>query len=100
MGGLEEREAFRTDGQGRLRPQPLNGSENSPRELQDAMSVTVKQVGPAPGQPTTILAFEAAVIDWLPGARIPSWPGVLGDSNDEAGDTFAVRPVSPKRFAA
>jgi hypothetical protein len=56
--------------------------------------VTVKQVGPAPGQPITTLAFEAAVIDWLPGARIPSWPGVLGDSSNEAGDTFAVRPVS------
>ena len=38
----------------------------------------VKQVGPASGQPRTNLAFEAAVIDWLPGARIPSWPGVLG----------------------
>jgi hypothetical protein len=59
--------------------------------------VTVKQVGPAPGQPITTLAFEAVVIDWLPGARIPSWPGVLGDSNEEAEDTFAVRPVSPER---
>jgi len=59
--------------------------------------VMVKQVGPAPGQPTTIVAFEAAVIDWHPGARIPSWPGVLGDSSKEAGDTFAVRPVSLSR---
>jgi hypothetical protein len=33
-------------------------------------------------------------IDWLPGARIPTWPGVLGDRSNEAGDTFAVRPVS------
>jgi len=57
----------------------------------------VKQVGPAPGKPTTIVAFEAVDIDWLPGARIPSWPGVLGDSSKEAGDTFAVRPVSPPR---
>jgi len=57
----------------------------------------VKQVGPAPGQPITTLAFEAAVIDWLPGARIPSWPGVPRDSSNEAGDTFAVRPVSPER---
>jgi hypothetical protein len=57
--------------------------------------VMVKQVGPAPGQPRTIVAFEAVDIDWLPGARIPSWPGVLGDSSNEAGDTFAVRPVSP-----
>ena len=57
----------------------------------------VKQVGPAPGQPRTIVAFEAVDIDWLPGARIPSWPGVLGDSSNEAGDTFAVRPVSPPR---
>ena len=59
----------------------------------------MKQVGPAPGQPITTLAFEAAVIDWLPGARIPSWPGVPGGSSKEAGDTFAVRPVSPKRYA-
>ena len=51
------------------------------QELQDAKSVTVKQVGPAPGKPRTIVAFEAAVIDWLPSARIPSWPGVLGDSS-------------------
>ncbi len=57
------------------------------------MSVTVKQVGPAPGQPRTTLAFEAVVIDWLPGARIPSWPGALGGSYDEAGDTSAVRPA-------
>ena len=34
-----------------------------------------KQVGPAQGKPTTTMAFEAAVIDWLPWARIPSWPG-------------------------
>jgi hypothetical protein len=57
--------------------------------------VMVKQVGPAPGKPTTIVALEAADNDWLPGARIPSWPGVLGDSSKEAGDTFAVRPASP-----
>jgi len=59
--------------------------------------VTVKQVGPAPGKPRTNVAFEAAVIDWLPGARIPSWPGVPRDSSNEAGDTFAVRLISPKR---
>jgi hypothetical protein len=59
--------------------------------------VMVKQVGPAPGQARTIVAFEAVDIDWLPGARIPSWPGVLGDSSKEAEDTFAVRPVSPPR---
>ena len=53
----------------------------------------VKQVGPAQGKPITILAFEVAVIDWLPGARIPSWPGSPGGSIREAGDTFAVRPV-------
>jgi len=35
------------------------------------MSVTVKQVGPAPGQPRTILAYEAAVNDWLPGDLPP-----------------------------
>jgi len=55
----------------------------------------VKQVGPAPGTPTTNLAFEAAVNDWLPGARIPSWPGTLGGPFEEAGDTFAARPASP-----
>ena len=57
----------------------------------------VKQVGPAPGKPRTIVALEAADNDWLPGARIPSWPGALGGSSKEAGDTFAVRPVSPAR---
>jgi hypothetical protein len=98
MGGLEAREAFRPDGQGRLRPQPPNGSNHSPRSLHDATGVTVKQVGPAPGQPTTIVALETAANDWLPGARIPSWPGVPRDSNGEAGDTFAVRPVSLKRY--
>ena len=97
MGGLEARDAFRTDGQGRLKDEPLNGFKNSPQKLHDATSVTVKQVGPAPGQPTTIVAFEAAVIDWLPGARIPSWPGAPRGSSAEAGDTFAVRPVSPRR---
>ena len=40
-----------------------------------------------------MLALEAAVIDWLPGARIPSWPGAPGGFTKEAGDTFAVRPV-------
>jgi hypothetical protein len=30
---------------------------------------------------TMVVAFEAAAIDWLPRVRIPSWPGVLGDSN-------------------
>ena len=56
--------------------------------------MTVKQVGPAPGQPITILAFEAAVIDWLPGARIPSWPGVLGDLQ-QRGRRYVC---SPPRF--
>ena len=56
--------------------------------------MTAEQVGPAPGKPTTMLALEAAVIDWLPGARIPSWPGAPGGfTKKEAGDTFAVRPV-------
>jgi hypothetical protein len=26
-------------------------------------------------KPITTVAFEVAVIDWLPLARIPSWPG-------------------------
>jgi hypothetical protein len=34
-----------------------------------------KQVGPARGKPITRVAFEADIIDWLPLARIPSWPG-------------------------
>jgi len=97
MGSLEAREALRTDGKGSLKDRRLNRSNVSPKELPDAKSVTVKQVGPAPGQPRTIVAFEAAVIDWLPGARIPSWPGASGGSSKEAGDTFAVRPVSPRR---
>ena len=55
--------------------------------------MTVKQVGPALVQPTTIVALEAVVNDWLTSARIPSWPGILGDSTREAADTSAVRPV-------
>ena len=53
----------------------------------------VKQVGPAQGKPTTTLALEAAVIDWLPCARIPSWPGAPRRYIREAEDTFAVRPL-------
>jgi hypothetical protein len=34
-----------------------------------------EQVGPASGKPTTTVAFEAGYIDWLPLARLPSWPG-------------------------
>jgi len=34
-----------------------------------------EQVGPASGKPTTMVAFEAGRNDWLPLARIPSWPG-------------------------
>jgi hypothetical protein len=34
-----------------------------------------KQVGPASGKPKTRMALEADFIDWLPLARIPSWPG-------------------------
>jgi hypothetical protein len=34
-----------------------------------------KQVGPASGKPKTRMALEAAFIDWLLLARIPSWPG-------------------------
>jgi transposase len=71
-------------------------AHHPPQELLDAMSVTAKQVGPAPGPSRTIVAFEAAVIDWR-GARIPSWPGALGSSSIEAEDTYAVRPVSQKR---
>jgi len=41
------------------------------------------------------MALEAAVIDWLPGARIPSWPGAVKRSLEEAEDTFAVRPTLP-----
>jgi hypothetical protein len=53
-----------------------------------------KQVGPARGKPTTSLAFEAGFNDWLPCARIPSWPRVAkSDPHKEAADTFAVRPL-------
>ena len=62
------------------------------QELQDAKSVTAKQVGPAPGKSRTIVAFEAAVIDWLPCVRIASWPGGPGVANEEAGDTSVVHP--------
>lgn len=31
--------------------------------------------------------------DWLPCARIPSWPGAQRAPTREAGDTFAVRPA-------
>ena len=55
--------------------------------------VMVKQVGPAQGKPITMMAFEAAVNDWLPCARIPSWPGAHRAPTKEAGDTFAVRPA-------
>jgi hypothetical protein len=55
--------------------------------------LTAEQVGPAQAKPRTIVALEAAVNDWLPCARIPSWPGAPGSSTTEAGDTFAVRPV-------
>jgi len=34
-----------------------------------------EQVGPASGKPKTRVAFKAGYIDWLPLARIPSWPG-------------------------
>ncbi len=40
-----------------------------------AIDVMAEQVGPASGKPITRVAFEAGVIDWLPLARIPSWPG-------------------------
>jgi hypothetical protein len=44
-----------------------------------------------------MVALEAAVNDWLPCVRIASWPGVLGDASEEAGDTFVVRPVQNTR---
>ena len=56
-----------------------------------------EQVGPAPGQPITSLALEAAVIDWLPGARIPSWPGALGSSNARGRRYVCSPPRSPHR---
>src|SRR6185295_5517945 len=37
--------------------------------------VMAEQVGPASKKPTTMVAFEAGVNDWLTLARIPSWPG-------------------------
>jgi len=39
------------------------------------IDVMAEQVGPANGKPTTMVALEADVNDWLPLARIPSWPG-------------------------
>ena len=92
---MEGREAFRTDGQGGLKREPLNGSKNSPEELHDATSVTVKQVGPAPGQPRTIVAFEAAVIDWLPG-RADSFMAGGPQGLQQRGRRYLC---SPPRFA-
>ena len=57
----------------------------------------VKQVRPAPGSRQQLWPSRPITSIGFPGARIPSWPGVLGDSSKEAGDTFAVRPVSPPR---
>jgi len=54
----------------------------------------VKQVGPALGQPKTIVAFEAVASIGFPERGFRHGPGVLGDPSNEAGDTFAVRPVS------
>lgn len=54
-----------------------------------------EQVGPASGKPITMVAFEAGVIDWLPLARIPSWPGAEMPHPYEAEDTFAVRFLPP-----
>ncbi len=55
------------------------------------------QVRPARVKPTTTLAVKAGFIDWLPCARIPSWPGAEKRSTQEAADTFAVRPRQPAR---
>ena len=94
LGRLDARKALRTDGEGLPEQLAVQRIEPLTQELQDATSVTVKQVGPAQGQPITIVAFEAVVIDWLPGARIPSWPGALGGSS-ERGRRYVC---SPPRF--
>src|SRR5262249_12967921 len=55
--------------------------------------VMAEQVGPAYGKPITKMAPVAAFNEWLPYARIPSWPGARRAPAREAGDTFAVRPA-------
>lgn len=56
-----------------------------------------EQVGPASGKPITMVAFEAAFIDWLPLARTPSWPGVENPNRKrpkirlQSDSCFAVR---------
>ncbi len=46
-------------------------------------------------KPTTSVAFEAGVSDWLPVPGFPSWPGATERSTQEAGDTTAVRSRVP-----
>jgi len=43
-----------------------------------------------------MLALEAAVIDWLPGARIPSWPGAPGGFT-ERGRRYVCSPPRSDR---
>ena len=89
---MDEERALRAHAESGVAPRRHHKRCISHQELQ-GVTLTAEQVGPAQGKPRTIVALEAAVIDWLPCARIPSWPGALGGSSREAGDTFAVRPV-------
>ena len=79
-----------------VRGNKTDRTDTFPQGAARAVDVMVKQVGSAPGKPRTNLAFEAAVIDSLAGARIPSWPETLGGPVPEAGDSFPVRPASPQ----
>lgn len=78
----------------------LNGrfEGRTPPEAATESRVTAEQVGPAPGQPITIVALEAAVNDWLSGARIPSWPGALGSSNSRGRRYVCSPPRSDARL--
>lgn len=74
----------------------------SPRQfppLPRQTPLTAERVGPLSGNPIAGLAIEVAFIDWLPGLRIPPWPGAPRSSTPEAGDTSAVRPVSSPTLA-
>jgi len=77
----------------------LAARDSSHRGLPGQTPLTAERVGPLSGNPIAGLAIEVAFIDWLPGLRIPPWPGAPRSSTPEAGDTSAVRPVSSPTLA-
>ena len=59
-----------------------------------------EQVGPASGKPITTVAFEAGYIDWLPLARIPSWPGAASPNRKRPKIRLQSDSCLPSRAAA